>query len=575
MPSFFGKSGKKPEWLVKDENLREKLYTETFCNVDDPFDPGPLWERRYGGGKKIAESETGKNDLRLRDALDSHRGTVVLPDGEGRLVETLKVFNDVIMYLPAAAWNRDRQMGGGKLQLLADNLASYHFGDFENSLLFPERKPVYAILPHDGLDHDQVAFQFGFGVFVPGANDRPAYRISMKVHEKTPWLPLPDMVVYENGRPVSRPTALYADQQFLLIGPDMEARVVAPPETADRRPVWFSHRKGYIWLNLMNFENEQDDFAFGDGKCVGNGETVLEELAEGNSQVLFRSLFPHDGDSDRKEILMLKIDPEPESDVEAETPSSEPETRGSSYTIVPGMGVLDAASRGRTIVPGTISHQLILSGFALLKEKLLQDQGLLHWTIWFDSKGLPMGGAYEETSDSPAFAGICETGFLYCRAPGDIKYRRIKTLPYSVKDKNGNVYKVVPSPLPEIHHGILMLPQPRFFPVGKEKRTLGSSVPKDQIRLDALSSPQSLKWARGQCNRESALGDVFLSGEHAEAELAGNKLEVKLTKGRAPVYRLGTDLKLLDSRHSPFESGKLEIGQGEFLLIGCYLLCFG
>ncbi len=581
---WLGKSGCKKEWLVKNENLREKLYTMLIYNVDDPLEPGPLWESRHGGGKKIVESETGESGLRLRDALDAHRGEVLVSEGGGKMLAE-KVFNDVVVYVSADVWGRERQMGGRKLEFLADSLSGFHRDDFRDCLVVPERKPSYAVLPDPDLKGDEVRFQFGFGVFVPNESDRQVCRILLKMQDKTSWAHLPDLVCYENGKPVSRPVALYADQQFLLIGPRIESAVARPPATSAGQSVWFSSGQGYIFLNMGNSE---DDFAFGDGERIGDGEKVEERLAEAKSQILFREISPAASGSGPGsgpgELLMLKIEPvsdrsdRPDGKAEQiaeQVPEPERRSERGSYTIVPGIGVIDAPTRGRTIIPGMIGHQLVLAGFGLIKADRLAAQGLDHWKIWFDDDGRPMSGPYKKTSNAPAFASMTESGLLYCREPGEKEFKKIPSLPFSAKDKAGRTYEVAASPLPEMYCGFLMLPEPRFFPLGKRKRLVGYGVPDDQIKIETLASPQSLVWESGRGFPNSGLGHIYFSGEHAEVELAENKLAAKLTKGQSGIYHLDSDLNPVASQTSLFETGRLEIAQGEYLLAGPYLLCFG
>ena len=88
------------EYREAGENLG--VFALALVNVEDPFDPDPLWDRRYGGNAKIAEQRTGDTDFRLQAALDGCRDIKHVRDAEGRFRETTPVFTDVVVWLPEA-----------------------------------------------------------------------------------------------------------------------------------------------------------------------------------------------------------------------------------------------------------------------------------------------------------------------------------------------------------------------------------------------------------------------------------------------------------------------------------------
>ncbi len=165
------------EYREAGENLG--VFTLTLVNVEDPFDPDPLWDRRYGGNPKIAEQRTGDGDFRLQAALDGCRDIKHVRDAEGRFRETTPVFTDVVVWIPEAKWRADAKRRGQRLEALASNLSQLHTSKFRRSLP-ADREPMYTVMPDAAIDANSVVFQFGFGVYVPGPDDEMLGTIALK-----------------------------------------------------------------------------------------------------------------------------------------------------------------------------------------------------------------------------------------------------------------------------------------------------------------------------------------------------------------------------------------------------------
>ena len=59
---LFRKSDTAERYQDSGEDLG--VFTLSLSGVEDPFDPDPLWDRKYGGQAGIAEQMSGDNDFR-------------------------------------------------------------------------------------------------------------------------------------------------------------------------------------------------------------------------------------------------------------------------------------------------------------------------------------------------------------------------------------------------------------------------------------------------------------------------------------------------------------------------------
>jgi len=306
MFGIFGKSPNATPWLGDNE----KLFTLKWEQANLSLDPQVLWDARYGGGR-----ESGG----LRGALDNHRFICVETDERGRLKDTFKVFTDVILWIPAAMWRQEIQVGAARIERLVDNLAKHHEEDFGDDLAF-DRTPAYAVMPNPNPNspENELVFQFGLGVFVPLPTDRRVERVELKIQDRTPWLPLPDFTFWKGGKPTRRPMALYENQQFLLLGASLEdAAIQAPPAENDRK-AWFSHNRGSAWFNLGLGER---DGCFGDDRCVSDGTFVHRDPETGGREFLFRDALRGSGEAG--ENLMIRFVPVKEADAVAADASAD------------------------------------------------------------------------------------------------------------------------------------------------------------------------------------------------------------------------------------------------------------
>ncbi|MGE0083470.1 MAG: hypothetical protein AB7S75_03530 [Desulfococcaceae bacterium] len=559
LSKIFGKIKITPSapWLGTDE----RLFTLKLCHVENPLDPSPLWNSLYGGGKQITESITGSTGLRLRDALDLHRATVISRDSRGWKTEDRKVFTDVILWIPRSVWNQEIQLSCKKTEILCDRLSRLHEADFGDHLM-AEREPSYAVMPLDAkyLKEDEVIFQFGLGVFIPRDEDFLTGKISLKLKDRKQWQSLPDWIFWKQGKRIVRPAGLYEKQQFVLLGAEPEFAALRVPETEGGEKTWFSHGKGNIWFNLGDTEGKD---GYG---CPGFVERLQGSSAGEAREILFRDECPASEEKNEgPELLMIRMEPV--------TAQMQENQQDSQTEKIPDADFLRHFQRGRTIIPGMIRHQLVLEGIALIKPEFVP--GLESWILRIDKNGHPAqnhaGNAKEP--DLLTFSAAFRENQICWRRTGEKEFFPVKQLPFTLPDINGLTFHLIPSPLPDQYLALLLLPEPRFIPVDEEGFLLGRAVAEPGLRLDSLVQPGSLKWQPGRDQPDATLGHIGISGEHAKVALRKDQLAVQMEKGSTAFYVLDKD-RNLKYTFMPWQKKEIMADPDDCLLLGPYLLRF-
>lgn len=542
------------------------VYTLELRGVEDPFDADPLWDRKYGGKGKVRESLTDDDDFRLQAALDGVRNLTYARDDAGRFRELSPVFTDVVMWIPERAWHADSLHGGRRLEAVAGNLAALHARKFGRSLP-RDRTPNYTVMPAAELAEDAVAFQFGVGVFVPNDADVLIGRVLMgpadgELEEIAGWS------FWHKGAQVKRPAGVYRGQGSLLITPDAGGPV--------RAPAWFAHRRGHIAINLNAADAERvyaDDDAIkvSPGKPVGGDGTVEWELTSG------------DDASEKLRIAIRPVD-EPQAlprSREAEGKGEEP--RPGALARLFGQDEEDSRSASKT--PISSRFDLRLAGIALMRiDGAHEVPGLRQWTIWFDADGLPLDhrtGAGGTPERGLALRARADSAELYYRLPRDTGFKPVVAIPSALKTESGSLLTLDPSPLPELHHGILRLDADLSFPLSSAPLVLGrSSVrpknPQPDLPLELFTHPHSLKWESGSPYKGAQLNSLNLSRRHLSARLTDDgRLELAVAEGNAAVHVLsdqGEPLTRLDPGVGL--NGPVLLEPGQLFVVGGYVLRF-
>lgn len=507
------------------------VYTLELGGVGDPFDPDPLWDRKYGGGGKIRESLTDDDDFRLQSALDGVRNVTYARDEAGRFREHSPVFTDVVMWVPERHWHADALHGGRRLEALAGNLAALHERKFARSLP-PGRKPTYTVMPDPRLDDGEVVFQFGFGVFVPSDDDVLIGRVLMGGGDGEPK-ELPHWSFWHKGAQVKRPAGVYRGQGSLLVTPDASGPV--------RASHWFAHGKGHISVNLNAADAER---VYADGDVI----KVSEGKQTGSDGTVEWTLQGRKGGAETLRIAIRPVD-EPQAlprsrKLGGETASDE--RPGALGRLFGARG--EDRRRGGSRTPISTRYDLRLAGCALMRiDGAHAVPGLRQWTIWFDDDGLPLDHRTGVRGAPPrglALMARADSEDIYYRLPRETGFKPVVAIPSALKTEQGEYLTLEQSPLPELHHGILRLQADLSFPLSPAPLIIGrSSVnpknPQPDLPLELFTHPDSLEWEPGSPQKGAQLNSVNLSRRHLSVRLTDDgRLEVALAEGHAAVHVL-------------------------------------
>jgi hypothetical protein len=606
------------EYREAGENLG--VFTLTLVNVEDPFDPDPLWDRRYGGNPKIAEQRTGDSDFRLQAALDGCRDIKHVRDAEGRFRETTPVFTDVVVWLPEAKWRADAKRRGQRLEALATNFAQLHQSKFRRSLPH-DREPMYTIMPDPGLEQNSVAFQFGFGVYVPGPDDEMLGTIALKRAKDAEPVKFEEWSFWKGGAQVKRPIGVYAGQGSILVTPDASGPV--------RAPLWFANRDGNVSLNLSAADAER---VYSDNENVRVAEQVTPKR---DSEPFQWVLKDSRGGENGADTLVVEVKfvsepatrrafnlppppppkpppPPPKPKAPPPAPAAKPAKPGPRLAERMAQPKAEPAPRptglGRffgtpkpadeargTVAPGDddrapaepqapISQRfsLKLTGCALLRiDGARRLGGLEQWTIWFDRIGRPVRRADKDTVDTRrclALSGKADSPHLLYRLPSQSDFSPVRHMPSSLDTGSGKYLELLPTPVPEAYHGLLLLRQEQTLPLSTSVFLLGRSDSaaegaQPDLPMELLDHPDSLRWAGGQGPKGAKLNALNLSRRHVALRLVGNKLDIAMADGKMPIYVLNAEGKLVKTI-APGDRGSVLMGPDELFVVGSYLLRF-
>ncbi len=303
------------------------VFSLLLVKVEDPFDPDPLWDRKYGGGPEIVEEASEDADFRLQAALDGCRDIKFVRDDAGRFREQTPVFTDVAVWVPEAKWRADAQHGGHRIEALATNLATLHGRKFARSLP-GDRELNYTVMPDKDLAENAVSFQFGFGVFIPNDDDDLLGEIRMRRTLEDEPVPMPEWSFWRKGAQIKRPVGVYRGQGSMLIANDRSVPI--------RAPIWFAAERGHIAVNLSAADSER---VYPSDEEVQLVETIIPRLEGEPFQWVLKDTAGEGGDED---ALVIEVDflaepvtsrvmveeepePEPEPDFQLDIESEHPE----------------------------------------------------------------------------------------------------------------------------------------------------------------------------------------------------------------------------------------------------------
>jgi hypothetical protein len=590
---LFRKSDTAERYQDSGEDLG--VFTLSLSGVEDPFDPDPLWDRKYGGQAGIAEQMSGDNDFRLQAALDGCRGVSFARDTAGRFREQSPVFTDVVVWINGKRWQADAMHGGRRIEALATNLADLHRRKFGRSLP-KERKPNYTVMPDDALAEEAVVFQFGFGVFVPSSWDVLEGTVSLqKAGEDGKAGDLPQWSFWRNGAQLRRPVGVYRGQDSLLISADQSSPV--------RSPVWFGHGEGYISINLNTADSE---------RVFTDQEHIVVAKAKEPTKVTATFQCTLESKSGGRETMTLtmkrlkepKVNAWPDENIPAShiarpkppekkpPPPPEPEARKTEIVqmdeadLLAGSDVTKISNRGGgeedDSTPISTRYMLKLAGIALLRidgERYVD--GLRDWTIWFDKDGQPVDFEMArkfDTTKGLALAATSSEPILYYRLPKSDKFKQVQAVPCVLATESGGYLELAPAPVPAVYHGILMLNPGLSFPLSPKPLVLGRSnitpdAEQPDLPLELLNHPDGLNWEPGAGYEGAKLNSLNLSRRHVTVQLDKNELKMTMAEGKMPVFIVDADGKSRKTLE-PGARRPVSLKPGQQFLIGNYFMRF-
>lgn len=610
------------------------VFTLSLMGVADPFDADPLWDRRYGGVSEIYEEKSEDKDFRLQAALDGCRDVKFMRDDAGRFREHTPVFTDVVVWVSGKQWRADSQRGGRKIEALANNLTKLHHKMFRRSL--PEgREPIYTVMPDDKLQDSEIVVQFGFGVYVPNADDHLLGNVYLKrKKDDKDGTEFAEWSFWKDGKETRRPVGIWEGQGALLVTPDQTSPV--------RAPLWFGGETpgGNISINLGAAEDERvypseadvsveetispktdsDPFCWvlKDKSAPAAESTLVIEVKFIEAPKTSRAETPALAPAEELPVLTPgeAVDDEPATalpggrlkpltpavpkpvpaDPATQPPPSAragaggaPAARGgkggSGVRAKSGLDRFFAANErtfSRDPTPLSTRYSLKLSGCALLRidgDRRLG--GLEEWVVWFDRFGQPVTDANQKmtnTAHALAIASTALSGDVFYRLPGEESFKAVQAIPCSLVTEDGGYLDLLPSPVPEAYHGLLQLRPEASFPLSPEPLMLGRSdasrkTQQPDLPMELLDHPESLRWADGTGPRGAKLNSLNLSRRHVQVRLVGGKLEISIADGKMPVYILDQDYKLIRTL-KPGEQAPIMIDPDEYFIVGSYLMRF-
>lgn len=627
---IMGLFGKSDDVLEEYQRAGSELgvFTLTLLGVEDPFDPDPLWDRKYGGAAEIFEQLSEDREFRLQAALDGCRNSTFVRDEAGRFREHNPVFTDVVMWIPGQDWKADSMRGGHRIEALARNLGLLHRQKFTRSLP-DDRAPIYTIMPDDKLDDDMVVFQFGFGVFVPGGDDVLRATVTLRKKDEDIQKEFPYWSFWREGAQIKRPVGVYAGQDQVLITPDNTGPI--------RAPVWFQHHAGHILINLNAADSERiyaDDDHIELAETNGGGknepvEWVLENRAPGSKKgdkegdrvyVLVTPLAEpmklRDTDAEqavpvgartvkiekpRRKAPKKKDHDGPRFDVpkmKARTPQPDaaPEARKSDqgkdraknvggdsagFGLDKLLGGL-SGKKGEAATPISSRYGLKLIGVALMRiDGKRQLDNLLDWVVWFDDDGRPVEmetAASTNLENCLALSANADDDRLYYRLAGEHDFKPVAQIPCVLPTRGGRMLELAKSPVADRYHGILQLPNPVSFPLSPKALIMGRSNPSQSasqpdLPLELLDHPDSLNWAQGAGHPGAKLNAINLSRRHVTLQLKENRLDAAMAEGSSPIFILDKEGDF-EQRLDPSSTHHVMLEVGQMVVIGSYCMLF-
>lgn len=584
--AWFKKSPPTPTQSPVSIQFDQCCYTLILNQLNDEHtNAEALWQKKFTAYPNIREKHTQNENYRLQAALDKNTANIYCYNEKlKRTRPEAFVYSDVVVWLPQVVVDRELRQNTGALDSLSTNLPVLHQDRFKAQLL-NKRPPHYLVMPSSLLQSDEVAFQFGFGVYVADPHETAQMLIeAVYLDEQDKAYPFEPQVSYRQDNNSADNRIYPAQDNVLIIKPSEHICANLPYS------VWFSDVCSHIQLQ----RNKEQWKAFASTSSAGS--IKIETRMQGKEwqfEFTDTTVMSMNGKIPRL-LLTLKplgnyatVNPpiiEREPPAPAPQPIIEIAAAGQNVnhnqawgaTVIPDV---NKAQSYRTIIPGCNSDPLlILEGLALPRIDNSQSrvQGLKQWTIWFDGLGNIVDGNNRiERSQLAAVAANQQQAMAYFKSAGQGSFA-----PLSI---DSNVYLgnqralVLPAPLPERFHAIVKLINPiNFVLQAGVNYTVGrkgdEAVP--EIDLTLLDDPLGMEWEAGSPYAGSVLSMLSLSRNHLNFRLENEQLLLTVPANKQPVYLLNSNLTLKETLQNTQHNSESVLKANEYLLLGSFVLRF-
>ncbi|HFD31449.1 MAG TPA: hypothetical protein ENJ28_01870 [Gammaproteobacteria bacterium] len=556
--TFMGSSTR--PWLRNDGS--ERLFTLKLKGVENPLDPDPYWEANYGGGSAIYDTSSESNTRRLKDALDAHRKLSAEKDQFDFPVEKMLVFSDVVMWLPSKVWSSSSREGGERLYMLSEKLKYRHRTDFGDEL-YKQRSPHYAIMPLNSLAMDEVVFQFGLGVYLPREEDIRTAEVKVLQQGKEP-VALPNWQFFETPNGNERPSTLYAEQHFLLLGNTLA-------ESAIQSPSWFSKKLGYIMVDTHREPNRiyGDDEYITAGKLSSIGDTSFcsfHTLDEGSKESIKLVIERHSNQA------IASNKGQGASNAERSVNNTDTSDTTEHSNVDAGETVIstdnnDSASplAGLTVISSDedpiFHYRYFLSITGIILPRIAY-AGIKYWILHINQQGMP--AAKDENSQWMIRGN--QHRLEWCEAEN--KNWQALDITTALPFPADNPLVCREAVIAKKQYAILLLPQPLASPLSHQSITLGRGED-NQISLQLLNRDDSIEWQRAT-RRKQSMGHLELSAKHLKLSIEGQSMALQQLSSSAPTYLLQDGM--ISQTLEPKSGSKVKLSSGAEIIVGNYLL---
>ncbi len=562
----------------------QSCYTLLLSQVNNEHtNAEALWQKKFTAYPKICEKNTQNEHYRLQTALDKHTAQIYCYHEKLKRTRPESfIYTDVLVWLPQTVVDRELRQNTGALDSLISNLTVLHQDRFQPQLLH-KRTPRYALLASNLLHHDEVAFQFGLGIYIATPQEPALLHIeAIYYDEQGVAHAFKPQVSYQTDNRLGS-HAIYSEQQNVIISNPSE-------HLCSRLPykLWFSDLCSHI--QLQRSKEQWQAFASSDSAGSINIDSQFSE-GEWHFTCTDSTVLSDSGNIPRLSIILKPLTParpnlqaQRVNDISATATtaaftatSNQPINQHQAWgaTVIPN---LNQAQNYRTLIPGSQTDPLlIVEGLALPRIDNAQGrvQGLKQWTIWFDAAGNIVDADNPiDRQQCAAVSANQQQNLAYFKAPG----QAFAPLTFdSLLILGSQPALVLPPPLPERFHALIKLPHPIQFvlqtmldyTIGRQS---ADAIP--EINLTLLNDPHGMIWDNGSPHLGSVLSMLSLSRNHLSLRLEQQQLHLRVPANKQPVYVLNADLSLKETLHSSQYNSESVLMTNQYLLIGCFLLRF-